>query len=552
MTEFMMICQFAVSLIVGVYFFSQMKSKRSVKANLESESKVQMEKLHKLRSVSLNVPLSEKTRPSSFEEIVGQEEGILALSAALCGENPQHVLIYGPPGVGKTCAARLVMDKAKKGKNSPFRADAKFIEIDATCLRYDERNIADPLIGSVHDPIYQGAGAYGVAGVPQPKEGAVTRAHGGILFLDEIGELHPFHINKLLKVLEDRRVFFDSAYYSKENKNIPAYIHDIFQNGMPADFRLVGATTRSPRDIPSAIRSRCMEIYFRQLFPEEVVTISKNAAAKAKTSISDAAAAIVGEYAFNGRDAVNIIQMAAGVAREKGSQTIQTDHVNWVIETGKYVKRPTLRLGANTVGCVNGLAVYGSQIGAIIEIETVAVKAPHGSLTVTGLVDEEETGSESKKLRRKSTAKSSVENVLTALQKNFGIDPSEYYIHINMPGGVPVDGPSAGAAIAVSVFSAITGRRIAPGIVMTGEISINGSIRAVGGVKEKIWAAKRAGATLAIVPAENADEVRDVKGIRIAGVTHISEVMRLAFTSNQTADKEKVILSAQGLGQFHE
>ena len=50
-------------------------------------------------------------------------------------------------------------------------------------------------------------GAYGAAGVPQPKEGAVTRAHGGILFLDEIGELHPFHINKLLKVLEDRRVY---------------------------------------------------------------------------------------------------------------------------------------------------------------------------------------------------------------------------------------------------------------------------------------------------------------------------------------------------------
>ncbi len=548
MTEFMVAIQLVVSIVIGAYFYSQMRNKRSAKTNLESESKVQMEKLKKLRSISLNVPLSEKTRPQSFDEIVGQKEGIMALSAALCGENPQHVLIYGPPGVGKTCAARLVMDKAKKGKGSPFRPDAKFIEIDATCLRYDERNIADPLIGSVHDPIYQGAGAYGVAGVPQPKEGAVTRAHGGILFLDEIGELHPFHINKLLKVLEDRRVYFDSAYYSKENKNIPAYVHDIFAHGMPADFRLVGATTRSPRDIPSAIRSRCMEIYFRQLFPEEVVTISKNAAVRAGIGISDAAAAIVGEYASNGRDAVNIIQMAAGVAREKGVQTVQAEHVSWVIETGKYVKRPTLRLGANTVGCVNGLAVYGSQIGTIIEIETVAVKAAPGSLTVTGLVEEEEMGSESKKLRRKSTAKSSVDNVLTALQKNFGINPAEYYIHINMPGGTPIDGPSAGAAIAASVFSAITGRCVAPGTAMTGEISINGCIRAVGGVKEKVWAAKRAGATLVIVPAENMDEAQDADGIHVVGVKHISEVIRLAFRQQKTSLSEDVgILSAQGL-----
>jgi len=547
----MIIIQLTVSVIIGAYFYSQMKNKRNAKSNLESESKVQLERLKKLRSISLNVPLSEKTRPQSFDEIVGQKEGITALSAALCGENPQHVLIYGPPGVGKTCAARLVMDKAKRGTGSPFRPDAKFIEIDATCLRYDERNIADPLIGSVHDPIYQGAGAFGVAGVPQPKEGAVTRAHGGILFLDEIGELHPFHINKLLKVLEDRRVYFDSAYYSKENKNIPAYIHDIFAHGMPADFRLVGATTKSSRDIPSAIRSRCMEIFFRQLFPEEVITISKNAAARAGIGIGDDAAAIVGEYASNGRDAVNIIQMAAGLAREKGVQTVEADHVSWVIETGKYVKRPTLRLGANTVGCVNGLAVYGSQIGTIIEIETVAVKAPKGSLTVTGLVDEEEMGNDVKKFRRKSTAKSSVENVLTALQKNFGINPSDYYIHINTPGGAPVDGPSAGVAIAVSVFSAITGRAVAPGIAMTGEISINGCIRAVGGVKEKVWAAKRAGAALVIVPSENIDEVQDAKGVHVVGVKHISEVIRLAFAHKSAPSTENVgILSAQGLDEF--
>lgn len=544
MTEIVVMIQLTVSVIIGIYFFSQLKTKRVTKVSLDGESKTQMEHLRKLRSIQLNIPLSEKTRPQSFEEIIGQKEGIMALSAALCGENPQHVLIYGPPGVGKTCAARLVLDKAKMCDCSPFRRDAKFIEIDATCLRYDERNIADPLIGSVHDPIYQGAGAYGIAGVPQPKEGAVTRAHGGILFLDEIGELHPYHINKLLKVLEDRRVCFDSAYYSKENKNIPQYIHEIFAKGMPADFRLVGATTKSPREIPSAIRSRCMEIYFRQLYPDEVIVIAKNAAVRAGYTISPQAADLIGEYSANGRDAVNIVSMSAGVAREKNSAEIKPEHVLWIIETGKYVKRPVLRLGQSGVGCVNGLAVYGSNIGTIIEIETVAVKSVSGYLTVTGLVDEEEMGFESKKFRRKSSAKSSVENVLTALQKNFGINPAEYYLHINMPGSAPIDGPSAGMAIAVSVFSAVTGRSVIQGVAMTGEISINGSIRAVGGVKAKILAAQRAGASLVIVPEENIEDAQGIEGVRILGVKHISEVIKIVFAKPSAHIDEA--LSAKG------
>ncbi|MDD5017693.1 MAG: ATP-dependent protease LonB, partial [Eubacteriales bacterium] len=500
MSEIVIIMQIIVCVVIASYFFSLQKSKRNTKSSIEAESNLKMERLRRLRGISLNVPLSEKTRPGDFSEIVGQKDGITALCAALCGENPQHVLIYGPPGVGKTCAARLVMEKAKSNRASPFKKDARFVEIDATCIRYDERNIADPLIGCVHDPIYQGAGAFGAAGIPQPKEGAVTKAHGGILFLDEIGELHPFHINKLLKVLEDRCVYFDSAYYNRDDKNVPMYIHDTFIKGMPADFRLVGATTKSPKEISPAIRSRCMEIYFRPLFPEEIMLISKNAASKAGWKIAESAAGLIGEYAANGREAVNMVQMAAGIAREQCTDVISAGHVSWVAEIGKYTKRQVPRLGRNAVGCVNGLAVHGSNIGTIIEIETVAVKASPGSLTVTGLVDEEEMGFESKKYRRKSTSKSSVENVLTALKKNFDIDTGAYYIHINMPGSAPVDGPSAGVAIAVSVYSAITGRTVAPGIAMTGEISINGCVRAVGGVRAKVLAAKRAGAVRVIVP----------------------------------------------------
>ena len=181
--------QFFFAIVIGLYFLNLLRTQQSTRSAVEKESRKELDKLRKLRATSLSEPLSEKTRPTNFAEIVGQEEGLKALRAALCGPNPQHVIIYGPPGVGKTAAARVVLDEAKKNTVSPFASDAKFVEIDATTARFDERGIADPLIGSVHDPIYQGAGAMGMAGIPQPKAGAVTKAHGGVLFIDEIGEL---------------------------------------------------------------------------------------------------------------------------------------------------------------------------------------------------------------------------------------------------------------------------------------------------------------------------------------------------------------------------
>ena len=285
MTQLLIVMQILLSLVVGVYFFRQLRRDRDARPRAPRGARRGGARAPSALHPPFQ-PLNEAVRPRSFAEIVGQEEGVRALKAVLCGENPQHVLIYGPPGVGKTCAARLALEAAKRSEGTPFREDAPFVEMDATCLRFDERAIADPLFGSVHDPIYQGAGPLGQSGVPQPKEGAVTRAHGGVLFLDEIGEMHPVQMNKLLKVLEDRMVRFDSAYYDPTDEATPAYIHDIFQNGLPADFRLIGATTRSPADIPPALRSRCMEIYFRPLEREELALVAENAARRAGYALS--------------------------------------------------------------------------------------------------------------------------------------------------------------------------------------------------------------------------------------------------------------------------
>lgn len=528
----LMFVQLFFAVVIGLYFWNLLRNQQTNRTAVDKESKKEMEKLRKLRSISLTKPLAEKTRPQSMQDIVGQKEGVRALKAAICGPNPQHVIIYGPPGVGKTAAARVVLEEAKKNATSPFRSDAKFTEIDATTARFDERGIADPLIGSVHDPIYQGAGAMGVAGIPQPKPGAVTKAHGGILFIDEIGELHPTQMNKLLKVLEDRKVFLESAYYNSEDSNVPSHIHDIFQNGLPADFRLVGATTRTPQELPPAIRSRCMEIFFRPLLPDEIAQIASGALHKIGFSDNSRAVDVVKRYATNGREAVNIIQLAVGLAMTDNRNEISVEDVEWVVNSSQIPPRPERKVPAEPkIGFVNGLAVYGPNLGTLLEIEVSAIAAPSGkgNFTITGVVDEEEMGGGSRTLRRKSMARGSVENVLTVL-KSLGLRPQDYDLHINFPGGTPIDGPSAGISMATAIASALLQVPVDNKLAMTGEMSIHGKVKPVGGVVAKVEAAFQAGATRVIIPRENWQEIFSGLGnLKVIPADTVEDVLQEAL-----------------------
>ena len=543
---FIMFLQLLISILFYIYMSKSFASKKKDNSVLEKENEKEMEKLNKLRMIKLTEPLTEKSRPSNLEEIIGQEKGIKALKAALCGPNPQHVIIYGPPGVGKTAAARIILEEAKKMAASPFNKDSKFVEIDATTLRFDERGIADPLIRSVHDPIYQGAGSLGIAGVPQPKPGAVTKAHGGILFIDEIGELHPIELNKLLKVLEDRKVFLDSAYYSSEDPNTPRYIKEIFDNGLPADFRLIGATTRSPEEIVPAIRSRCVEIFFRGLTVEEIRKIALNATNKVGYRISDEGLDIVSRYCTNGREVINLVQLCSGLAINENRDYIKESDIYWVIENGQYNPRMERMINDKPeIGYVNGLAVYGANNGALMEIEATAKLSSNsiGSIKITGIVDDEELGGGEKKIKRKSTAYCSVQNVLTVLDNIFNLNSKAYDIHVNFPGGIPVDGPSAGISIATAIYSAIKGVPVNNRVAMTGEISIKGKVKPIGGVNAKILAAKRAGVELVIVPKENLSSItRDIDGIKIVGVKKIEEVLDLALYEEECIEKESLII----------
>lgn len=538
-TNIIILVQLFFGIIIGLYFLNLLKGQRMQKVTIDRESKKEMEQLRSMRAISLTEPLAEKVRPSSFSEIIGQEDGIKALRAALCGPNPQHVIIYGPPGVGKTAAARIVLEEAKRTKQSCFRDKAVFVELDATTARFDERGIADPLIGSVHDPIYQGAGAMGQAGIPQPKQGAVSNAHGGVLFIDEIGELHPIQMNKLLKVLEDRKVYFESAYYSEENQQIPAHIHDIFKNGLPADFRLIGATTRTPNEIPPAIRSRCLEVFFRELEQDEIIHVAKNATKKVGLNVSEEGLQFLARYARNGREAVNIVQIAAGLTISDERKELKIEDIEWIVQSSQLVPRMDKKIGKQPqIGRVNGLAVYGPNSGALLEIEVMVIPADEkGSITITGIVEEESIGGTGKTIRRKSMAKGSIENVITVL-RTMGVPADSYDIHVNFPGGIPIDGPSAGIAMATGIYSAIYQIPVDHTVAMTGEISIHGEVKPIGGIYPKVRAAYLSGAKKVIIPKDNMQSMlKEFDGIEIIPVTQLREVLNAALKKEQTAQE---------------
>lgn len=340
-------------------------------------------------------------------------------------------------------------------------------------------------------------------------------------------------MNKLLKVLEDRKVFLESAYYSSEDSNIPRHIHDMFQNGLPADFRLVAATTRSPQEIPPAIRSRCLEVFFKPLTADEIETIALKAASKIGFTVQPEGMAVVRKYAANGREAVNLLQVAAGICMTKGKREIGVKEIEWVVNSGQDHPRPDRQIGEiGATGLAYGLGVFGANQGLVMEVEAAAIPVQKGSgrLVTTGLIEEEEIGSPGMKLKRRSMARDSVQNVLTVLRRHLGIDYMDYDIHVNFPGGYPVDGPSAGVTMACAVSSAVTGLAIQTPMAMTGELSIRGVVKPVGGIPAKIEAARRAGAQRVLIPQDNWQELlADSSGLAVVPISTVEQAIGEAF-----------------------
>ena len=528
--------------------------------------KKKREDLEALESIRLTQSVMELLRPQNFDEIVGQERAVRSLMAKLSSPYPQHLLLYGPPGVGKTTAARLVLEVAKKRAVSPFGEKAPFVETDGTTLRWDPRDMTNPLLGSVHDPIYQGAQkSLADSGVPEPKPGLVTDAHGGILFIDEIGEMDEMLQNKLLKVLEDKRAYFESAYYDPDDKRVPPYIRKLFEEGAPADFVLIGATTRDAEHINPALRSRCAEIYFEPLTPAHILTIVENAAERLNVRLGDGAAQLISEYTIEGRKAINILADAYSLALNRladaeieqivSRETIVPQDAE---QNEEDVSRETLASPAAppllvtkddiyevaqvsrlyqfgrkkasdtpAVGRVFGLGVAGF-LGSIIEIEAVAFPAAEKG---KGTVRFNETAG--------SMAKDSVFNAASVMRQLTGRDIHDYDIHVNVIGGGNIDGPSAGTAILAAIVSAVTGAAIRQDVAVTGEISLQGELRPVGGVFEKAYGARQAGISTLIIPWENKKDIPEEHlGLTIHRLKKAEEAFAVLFADEKWKEKE--------------
>ena len=514
----------------------RMQVLKDEKSAIESpQAAKKREELEALEKVHLTQSVMELLRPKTLEEVVGQERAVKALASKLASPYPQHLLLYGPPGVGKTTAARIVLEAVKKEAHSPFAENAPFVETDGTTLRWDSRDMTNPLLGSVHDPIYQGARRdLADGGIPEPKPGMVTEAHGGILFIDEIGEMDEMLQNKLLKVLEDKRAFFESAYYDHTDEKVPPYIRKLFEDGAPADFVLIGATTRDASHINPALRSRCAEIYFEPLTPKHIEEIVRNAAKKLKVEVAEEVVHLISEYTTEGRKAINILADAYSLAlsRTKEGEDVKISKADiyevaqvsrlYQFVTKKASKKPE-------VGHVFGLGVAGF-LGSVIEIEAVVFPAEEKG---KGQVRFNETAG--------SMAKDSVFNAASVLRRLTGKSIYDYDVHINVVGGGNIDGPSAGTAILAALVSAVTKKPLRQDVAVTGEISLAGRVRPVGGVFEKAYGAKQAGIRTLVIPKENDKDIPEGHlGLDIHAVETAEEAFAVLFAPE--ADGEPLLL----------
>ena len=517
----------------------RMQVLKDEKSAIESpQAAKKREELEALEKVHLTQSVMELLRPKTLEEVVGQERAVKALASKLASPYPQHLLLYGPPGVGKTTAARIVLEAVKKEAHSPFAENAPFVETDGTTLRWDSRDMTNPLLGSVHDPIYQGARRdLADGGIPEPKPGMVTEAHGGILFIDEIGEMDEMLQNKLLKVLEDKRAFFESAYYDHTDEKVPPYIRKLFEEGAPADFVLIGATTRDASHINPALRSRCAEIYFEPLTPKHIEEIVRNAAKKLKVEVAEEVVRLISEYTTEGRKAINILADAYSLAlsrTEDGeSVKIAKSDIYEVAQVSRLYQFVTKKASKKPeTGHVFGLGVSGF-LGSVIEIEAVVFPAEEKG---KGQVRFNETAG--------SMAKDSVFNAASVLRHLTGKSIHDYDVHINVIGGGNIDGPSAGTAILAALVSAVTEKPLRQDVAVTGEISLAGRVRPVGGVFEKAYGAKQAGIRTLVIPKENDKDIPEGHlGLDIHAVETAEEAFAVLFAPE--ADGEPLRLKLE-------
>ena len=293
----------------------------------------------------------------------------------------------------------------------------------------------------------------------------------------------------------------------------------LFRDGAPADFVLIGATTRDPEAIDAAIRSRCAAVYFEPLTQTQVARIVREAATRLGAKIAARVPELVASYTIEGRKAVQVLADAYGHALERGgsarSATVRAEDVLEVVQAGRIAQHTPMRARRRkAIGKAHGLGVV-QYVGSIVEIEAAAFPAREPR---KGTVRFNDTAG--------SMARDAVFNAASVIRAITGDDPADWDLHINVVGGGNIDGPSAGLAFFLALHSALERIALPQDIAVTGEVALSGTVRGVGGVVEKLYAARQAGMRAIVIPRENARDIEAApEGIEVITVGTVVEAL---------------------------
>ncbi len=237
---------------------------------------------------------------------------------------------------------------------------------------------------------------------------------------------------------------------------------------------------------------------------------------------------IISEYTIEGRKAINILADAYGLAlfeqagkKEVPGSTlvcISEEEVFKVIQTARLAPYAPVKAGEKEqAGRIFGLGSSG-YVGVVLEIEAAVFSSPNGK----GTIRFNDTAG--------SMARDSVFNAVTAIKGLTGKDLTQYDLHVNVIGGGNIEGPSAGAAVLAAMYSAVKNLPISTDLAVTGEISLQGKIKPVGGIQEKIYGAKQAGIKQIFVPQGNLRDIyASYSDIQVTGVSTAQELLEFLF-----------------------